>query len=212
VPPYVAGCARSLRLLSVSATGTPTTRQRLREGTPGNVSRRSRRTSVAVVRSVFPKANLGLVLRFRCRWFLSPVLHKRHRFFVGSSRFCSGFSAASPGVHLCFVSHQRLAQRAGRTRPVAAVVSVFALSSDVTTHPVVCAASHQLFSLFNFSRGAVLLLFSVFLPVSAPLDFECCGFGLILGYRPNSVRNFNWLPFTPALVASSVLQLVSEPV
>jgi hypothetical protein len=23
------------------------------------------------------------------------------------------------------------------------------------------------------------------------------GFGLILGYRPNSVRNFDWLPFTP---------------
>jgi hypothetical protein len=22
-------------------------------------------------------------------------------------------------------------------------------------------------------------------------------FGLILGYRPNSVRNFDWLPFTP---------------
>jgi hypothetical protein len=32
------------------------------------------------------------------------------------------------------------------------------------------------------------------------------GFGLILGYRPNSVRNFDWLPFTPPLVASSVLQ------
>jgi hypothetical protein len=28
---------------------------------------------------------------------------------------------------------------------------------------------------------------------------------LILGYRPNSVRNFDWLPFTPPLVASSVL-------
>jgi hypothetical protein len=24
-------------------------------------------------------------------------------------------------------------------------------------------------------------------------------FGLILGYRPNSVRNFDWLPFTPPL-------------
>jgi hypothetical protein len=65
------------------------------------------------------------------------------------------------------------------------------------TRPVVCAASHQLFSLFNFSRGAVPLLFSVFLPVSAPLDFACCGFGLILGYKTNSLRNFDWLPFTP---------------
>jgi hypothetical protein len=37
-------------------------------------------------------------------------------------------------------------------------------------------------------------------------DFVSCGFGLILGYRPNSVRNFDWLPFTPPLVASSVLQ------
>jgi hypothetical protein len=33
------------------------------------------------------------------------------------------------------------------------------------------------------------------------------GFGLILGYRPNSVRNFDWLPFTPPLVASSVLHM-----
>jgi hypothetical protein len=94
------------------------------------------------------------------RWFFSVLF-----------RF---FSTASPGVHLCFVSHQRLAQRAGRTRPVAAVVSVFALSSDVTPRPVVCAASHQLFSWFNFSSGAVPLLFSVFHPVSAPLLFVCC--------------------------------------
>jgi hypothetical protein len=55
------------------------------------------RTSVAAVRPVFPKANLGLVLRFRCRWFLSPVLHQRRRFFVGSSRFCFGFPPLAPG-------------------------------------------------------------------------------------------------------------------
>jgi hypothetical protein len=36
------------------------------------------------------------------------------------------------------------------------------------------------------------------------------GFGVILGYRPNSVRNFDWLPFTPPLVASSVLQKYSR--
>jgi hypothetical protein len=47
--------------------------------------------SVAVVRPIFPKVNLGLMLRFRCRWFLSPVLHKRRRFFVGSSRFAPVF-------------------------------------------------------------------------------------------------------------------------
>jgi hypothetical protein len=35
---------------------------------------------------------------------------------------------------------------------------------------------------------------------------------LILGYRPNSVRSFDWLPFTPPLVASSVLQdLIHHP-
>jgi hypothetical protein len=36
------------------------------------------------------------------------------------------------------------------------------------------------------------------------------GFGLFLGHRPNSVWNFDWLPFTPPLVASSVLQ-ISNP-
>jgi hypothetical protein len=29
------------------------------------------------------------------------------------------------------------------------------------------------------------------------IGLEESGFGLILGHRPNSVRNFNWLPFTP---------------
>jgi hypothetical protein len=41
------------------------------------------------------------------------------------------------------------------------------------------------------------------------IGLEERGFGLILGYRPNFVRNFDWLPFTPPLVASSVLQFVS---
>jgi hypothetical protein len=36
------------------------------------------------------------------------------------------------------------------------------------------------------------------------------GFRLILGHRPNSVRNFDWLPFTPPLVASSVLQYLTK--
>jgi hypothetical protein len=53
---------------------------------------------------------------------------------------------------------------------------------------------------------AVPLLFSAFLPVSASLVFACYDFGLMLGYRQNFLRNFNWLPFTPSLVASSVLQ------
>jgi hypothetical protein len=56
---------------------------------------------------------------------------------------------------------------------------------------------------------AVPLLFSAFLPVSASLVFACYDFGLMLGYRPNSLRNFNWLPFTPPLVASSVLQMAA---
>jgi hypothetical protein len=29
------------------------------------------------------------------------------------------------------------------------------------------------------------------------MGLEESGFGLILGHRPNSVRNFDWLPFTP---------------
>jgi hypothetical protein len=82
------------RCSSLDSSLLPTS---LSTATPCNASRRSRRTSVAAVRPVFPKANLGLVLRFRCRWFLSPVLHQRRRFFVGSSRFCFGFPPLAPG-------------------------------------------------------------------------------------------------------------------
>jgi hypothetical protein len=42
------------------------------------------------------------------------------------------------------------------------------LSSDVTPRPVVGAATHRFFSLFNVFRGAVPLLFSVLLSISAP--------------------------------------------
>jgi hypothetical protein len=45
---------------------------------------------VAVVRSISPKVNLGLVLLFR-RWFLlNPVLHKRRRFFAQGVVSCPG--------------------------------------------------------------------------------------------------------------------------
>jgi hypothetical protein len=30
------------------------------------------------------------------------------------------------------------------------------------------------------------------------IGLEESGFGLILGHRPNSVRNFDWLSFTPS--------------
>jgi hypothetical protein len=82
------------RCSSLDSSLLPTS---LSTATPCNASRRSRRTSVAAVCPVFPEANLGLVLRSRCRWFLSPVLHQRRRFFVGSSRFCFGFPPLAPG-------------------------------------------------------------------------------------------------------------------
>jgi hypothetical protein len=35
------------------------------------------------------------------------------------------------------------------------------------------------------------------------------GLGLILGHRPNSVRNFDWLSFTPLWSPSPVLQFLT---
>jgi hypothetical protein len=117
-----------------------------------------------------------------------------------SSLFVSRFSQVPPCSSLCRfdlapVFEPRSGTAVGETpRLGRRLVPLFA---PLATGGLAC--------LISFVE-AVPLLFSAFLPVSASLVFACYDFGLMLGYRHNSLRNFNWLPFTPPLVASSVLQ------